>query len=218
MLFFRKLNTKALKVFFVYSAALALFSAVTFFSLKVHVSYSLYYLILRVFSIIEYSLVALFVYNTITNPICRRIILYSIIPFALIAIIDYLVNDRTQFNNHSNIISSLLLILVIIYFFFEKMKTVVMAPLYLSIVFWISVSFFLYFTGTFFFFLFIKSSTDPQFFEVMNTTYSSVTLLKNIILCLSLLASETEEKDEETLHIPHEMNLDDISLTSIKNP
>lgn len=217
MLFFKKLHTKALKVFFVYSAVLAIVTAIAFSSQKFFEARNFYLLVLRIYNILEYALVITFIFYTLKSVVVRKIIIYSIIPFSLFAIIDYLTNDRSQFNNHSNIVSSLLLIMIIIYFFYEKMKTVVMVPLYLSIIFWISVAFFLYFAGTFFFFLFIKSNSDKQFKEIMNTTYSSVTLLKNIILCLSLLASETEEKDEETLHIPHEMNLDDISLTSIKN-
>ncbi len=99
------------------------------------------------------------------------------------------------------------------------MKTVVMYPLYQSISFWICVGFFLYFTGTFFFILFINSSTDKEFRVLMNTIVRMVTITKNILLCLALLASESvEEEGGDELHIPTEIDLDEFSLTNLKNP
>lgn len=133
--------------------------------------------------------------------------------------IDYLWNSKTQFNNHSNIVSALLLIFCIVYFFFEQMKTVVMYPLYQSVSFWISVGLFLNFTGIFFFILFINSSNDKNFKILMNSTVGLVTILKNVLLSLSLLASEnTEEQEDNILRIPNEIELDEFSLTDFKSP
>jgi len=98
------------------------------------------------------------------------------------------------------------------------MKIVVMYPLYQSIIFWICVGFFLYFTGTFFFFLFIKSSDDKEFKILMNSIYGIVTITKNILLCLSLFATENIEKADDELHIPNDLDLDEFSLTNLKNP
>jgi hypothetical protein len=92
-----------------------------------------------------------------------------------------------------------------------------MYPLYQSVTFWICVGFFLYFTGTFFFFLFIKSSQDPDFKRQMNFIYGIVTVTKNILLCLSLFANEHLENENETLNIPSEIDLDEFSLTNLKN-
>jgi hypothetical protein len=98
------------------------------------------------------------------------------------------------------------------------MKTVVMYPLYQTISFWICVAFFLYFSGTFFFFLFSQSSLDPQFKKQMKLIYGLVTLSKNIILSLSLFANEQEENNlEDKLNLPNNINLDEISLTNFKN-
>jgi hypothetical protein len=98
------------------------------------------------------------------------------------------------------------------------MKTVVMYPLYQSAIFWICVGFFLYFTGTFFFFLFINSSKDPDFKRQMNMIYGIVTITKNILLCLSLFATENIEQSDDELHIPTEIDLDEFSLTNFKTP
>ncbi|MFZ4770001.1 MAG: hypothetical protein ACOYLO_07445 [Ferruginibacter sp.] len=97
------------------------------------------------------------------------------------------------------------------------MKTVVMYPLYQSITFWICVGFFLYFTGTFFFILFIKSSNDTEFKILMNSIYGIVTITKNVLLCLSLFANENIEESSDELHLPSEIDLDEFSLINLKN-
>jgi len=218
ILFFKKLNTKALKVFFIYTCVLCVFSVLSIVALKLLQEKTLYLLLVKIYNILEFSVISLFLYNLFKNEIIKKIVLYVIIPFVVISIVDYLINDKTKFNNHSNLASSFLLIIYIIYYFYEKMKTVVMYPLYQSISFWICVGFFLNFTGTFFFILFIKSSTDKEFKILMNTIYGVVTITKNILLCLSLFASEYLETNDDTLHIPSEIDLDEFSLANLKNP
>ena len=92
-----------------------------------------------------------------------------------------------------------------------------MFPLYQSSSFWICVGFFLYFTGTFFFFLFIKSSTDPEFIRQMNFIYGLVTVTKNILLGISMFVKENIEETNELLQIPTDLDLDEFSLTTQKN-
>ena len=218
LFFFRKLNSKGLKAFFVYTILLAFFVIITIIVLKVLHEKNYYFLIFRIFNIFEFATISIFLHRTIKNDIVKKIIISTIYIFFLWALIDYLLNDKTKFNNHSSIVSSLILISYIVYFFFEKMKTVVMYPLYQTISFWICVAFFLYFSGTFFFFLFSQSSLDPQFKNQMKLIYGLVTLSKNIILSLALFANEQDESAvEEKLNLPDNINLDEISLTNFKN-
>ena len=93
-----------------------------------------------------------------------------------------------------------------------------MYPLYQSVVFWICVGFFLYFTGTFFFFLFINTSNEKEFKILMNSIYGMVTITKNILLCLALLANEQIEEKNDALQIPSDLDLDEFSLTTQKSP
>ncbi len=91
-----------------------------------------------------------------------------------------------------------------------------MYPLYQSIVFWICVAFFLLFTGTFFFFLLVSYSKDVVFKQQLVYIYSFVTITKNILLCLALFATENKEQTSDELHIPNHMDLDEFSLTNLK--
>ena len=216
-MFYKKLNTKALKAFFIYSIILCFFSVGSLVALTVLKNRNVYIVLIRLFTTLEYLAISTVLSYLIKNELFKKIILYSFIPFILYAIFDYFISKKGEYNNYINLLSALLLIIYIIYFFYEKMKTVVMYPLYQSASFWICVGFFLYFTGNFFFLLFVKSSGDKQFIQQMNIIYGLVTVIKNILLCLSLFANENVEQSDEELHIPSNLNLDDFSLTTQKN-
>ena len=217
LLFFKKLHTKSLKVFFIYTCLLFVFALSSFLIIKYVADWTFYYMVLRLYSIVEFSVIALFFYYVIKLPVIKKIILLLIAGFFLFASLDYLLAEKSQFNNHSNLISSLVLIVFIIYYFYEKMKIVVMYPLYQSIIFWICVAFLLLFTGTFFFFLLVSYSKDQVFKQQLAYIYSFVTIAKNILLCLALFATEHKEQVGDELHIPNHMDLDEFSLTNLKN-
>lgn len=96
------------------------------------------------------------------------------------------------------------------------MKTVVLYPIYQSISFWICVGLFFYFTGNFFFLVFVNSSADKNFVQQMKLIYSVVTISKNILLSVAFLAKEPVENSEE-LQIPVDLKFDDFTLTNLKN-
>ncbi|MEO7266106.1 MAG: hypothetical protein ABIW38_14410 [Ferruginibacter sp.] len=156
-------------------------------------------------------------YFVIKNNLVKFIIKISVATFILYAIIDYFLYDRTKFNNHASIVSSFSLIIILIYFFYEKMQTVFLYPLYQSISFWICVGFFLYFTGTFFFFLFTSNySNNKALLNQMLVIYTLVTITKNVILSLALFANEPQERKEEELFIPKDLQLDEFTLNPTK--
>ncbi len=98
------------------------------------------------------------------------------------------------------------------------MNTVIEYPLYQSISFWICVGLFIYFTGNFFFFLFITSSKDKQFIEQMRLIYMIVTIIKNIVICFAFLSNEIIETDKDKeFQIPNEIDLDGFTLKNNLN-
>jgi hypothetical protein len=97
------------------------------------------------------------------------------------------------------------------------MNAVAIYPLYQSIIFWICVGLFLYFTGSFFFFLFSKTRAGQQFTILMDSIYGIVVILKNVFLSLSLFASENNEDKETMLHIPNDLDLDELPQPNSKN-
>ena len=67
-------------------------------------------------------------------------------------------------------------------------------PIYQRSIFWVSVAFIINFSGNFFLFLYSKNSFNDEVFQRQYTIiYSSVTILKNILLCISLLINENRK-------------------------
>lgn len=155
--------------------------------------------------------------SIVRNAFVKNSIKYSIPFFIVIALVYYFIITPQTFSTIPSILECLLFMIFIIYFFYEKMKTVIMYPLYQSIVFWICVAFFIYFTGNFFFFIFSNTTQDLSFLKQLLFIYAIVTIAKNLILCLALFANEPIEQNDEILNIPSDINLDDFTPTNPKN-
>ena len=198
-----------------YSILLGVFVLLSLTSLYIIKSQALYLMIIRIYVVFEYILFSYFLYNIYLNQIAKKIILYSNFPFFLFCVFDFLISsNRLRFSNRPLLFEFSCFIVFIIYFFYEKMKTVVLYPLYQSITFWICVGLFLYFSGNFFFLLFTSISTDKKLNEQMLIIYSIVTVTKNILLGLAFLANEPIQETEEHLHIPTDINLDDFTFSN----
>jgi hypothetical protein len=109
----------------------------------------------------------------------------------------------------------LILLVFIIYFFFEVLQETVVEPIYHKAIFWISVAFIINFSGNFFLLLYsIKSFDNEMFRNTFTIIYSSVTILKNILLCISVTVKESRQ-DNLSSHDPIDIDLD--SFHPIKN-
>ena len=78
-------------------------------------------------------------------------------------------------------------------------------PLYQLPSFWISVAFLVYFSGNFFLFLFSKViENEPGFADQYTLIYSSITIIKNIFLCIALIINKkTIIPKDNSLIIPN---------------
>jgi hypothetical protein len=154
-------------------------------------------------------MLSIFMVGLLKNKIAKKVILYSIIPFTLFAILNYILTDKDKFSNAPYIVEFLVFMFILIYYFFEQMKFVRMYPLYQSLSFWLCVGLFIYFTGNFFYLLFITSSGDRELASQMKIVYCFVNIAKDIILSLAWLAHEPTEEENAELHIPDDVHLDD---------
>jgi Na+-transporting NADH:ubiquinone oxidoreductase subunit NqrD len=92
------------------------------------------------------------------------------------------------------------------------MQETVVEPVYQKMVFWVSVAFILNFSGNFFLFLYSKNSFNSVEFQRQYTIiYSSVTILKNILLCIAVSIKEKKkELQSDSFYI--DSSLDDSFL------
>lgn len=209
IIFFKKIITQPLKVFFVYAITLAIFILLGYYFSNVIVNKAYYFLTVRTYCLIEYSILAFFFFKLLKNNFIKKLLIISIPIFLSFTFYNYLTTDKIAFNNYPFLVEFLVFILVLIYYFYEKMKIVTTYPLYQSISFWLCVGFFIYFTGNFFFLLFSTSSKDPAFLKQLRVVYSIVNITKDIILTLAWLAHEPTAEENTELRIPDDVHLDD---------
>ncbi|MFZ1527410.1 MAG: hypothetical protein WAT19_01585 [Ferruginibacter sp.] len=209
-----------MKAFFLYTLFLAFISLLSFIFVQFLLIKANLYTVLF-YTIVEYFLVSSFIRYLIVSSKIKLFIVFSWVLYTLYAFIDLFIinnifkNPNPQLHNLLNITSSFLIIILLIYYFYEKMRSVVVVPLTQLITFWIAVSFFLYYTGTFFVFIFFNTQRSPEETFQIRYIYIFVTIIKNIILCLALFANEPTENAEE-LRIPDDLNLDEFTPTNPK--
>lgn len=201
--------TKPLKVFFVYTICLALFIIFGYYFINILENRSWYFINIRIYTIVEYTILSLFFCTLLKNRIVKKILLFCIAPFIIYSVYNYFNTDKNAFSNNPFLVEFLAFIVILAYYFYEKMKIVTSYPLYQSISFWLCVGFFIYFTGNFFFLLFSTSGKDPAFVRQMRILYAVVNISKDIILCLAWLAHEPTEEENAELLIPDDVHLDD---------
>lgn len=198
--------TKDRKVFFLYTFCIAVLIIT-----GVSLNYGLndkpgYFLLLRFYNILEYSLLSYFFSILIKNRIVKVILLFSPIVFCIFGIIDFINSNQPEIPFVPLAVEYVILLLFITYFFFEVMQNTTVEPVYQKAYFWISAAFIIAFSGNLLLFLYSKNSYNNVTFQKHYTIiYSSVTILKNILLCISAFI---REKQEVSSSHPFDSNFD----------
>lgn len=206
--------TKERKVFFLYTILIAFLVIVGFTLLYIYKSPENYYLVVRVYLVIEYSVLTYFFSLYIKNNYLKKILLFSPIAFLVFSIYDFISEKTPGLPFLPASVAHITLLCFIIYYFFEVMQDSVVEPIYQRAIFWISVAFIINSSGNFFLFLYSNNSFDDDIFRRQYTIiYTTVTVIKNLLLCISIMIKES--KETEPLHHPIDIDLD--SFNPIKN-
>lgn len=206
LFFFKKMKTKALKVFFVYAITFSSFLAIALILKYVLHNLDLYLITLRLSLLAEFCFLSLFFYNVLKTSKKKVIFYISCLGFSIFSFIDYHVSAKNDFSFIPIVVECLFFLLVIIYFFYEKLKYLSSTPIYYTAAFWISCAFIIYFSGNFFLFLLSNSYyKNADFKHIYTLVYNSVTIIKNLFLCIAIGVNaqlETEEtKDSFSIDI-----------------
>ncbi len=208
LLFFKKINSKEMKVFFAYTIVNFLFVVLALIALYILKSFPYNLISIRIFIGLEFLLVAVFYSTIIKNFTVGLIIKVSIVLYLLYSFYNFYKSPPGQFDFIPLVIECLLFCTLIMYYFFETMRITVSIPLYQLPTFWISVGFLIYFSGNFFLFLYANNSIkNPAFAAQYTLIYSSITIVKNILLCIGVITNKNLiTKDQHS--IPVNLNLD----------
>ena len=181
-------------MFFLYTIAIAILIVVGFSLLYFFKSKENYYLVVRVYNVIEYSLLAYFFSFYIKNKFVKRLLLFSTVAYFLFCIFNFAIEKKPGMPFVPLTVEHILLLIFIIYYFFEIMQDTVVEPIYQKAIFWISVAFIINSSGNFFLFLYSKNSYNDEIFRKQYTIiYTTVTVIKNVLLCISILIKEKKE-------------------------
>lgn len=195
---FKKLDAKDRRLFFVYTLSVASFIIVGIVGRYYFSSLNFFYYVSRVYDVMEYSMLAYFFSLNTKSKIVKTLLIYSIIPFFIYCIYDFISAKQPGFAFFSLIIECLALLIVLLYIFYEKMQYSFDTPLHQTYFFWIAVAFILYFAGNFFLFLYSKNSYHDEVFKTQYTIiYSTVTIIKDIFLCISAFIKDVPKPDKE---------------------
>lgn len=201
-------------MFFLYTIAIAVLIIVGFSLLYIYKSKENYYLVVRVYNVIEYSLLAYFFSLYIKNEIVIKVLLYTTIVYILFCIYDFVKEKVPGIPFVPFTVEHILLLSFIVYYFFEIMKEPITEPIYQRAIFWISVAFIINSSGNFFLFLYAKNTYNDEFFRKQYTIiYTTVTVIKNLLLCISILINEKHENTTNNSFI--DIDLD--SFQPLKN-
>lgn len=152
----------------------------------------------------------------IKNKFVKKALLFSPFAFLLFCIYDFIKAKTPEIPFVPLSVEHIILLVVIIYYFFEVMQETVVEPIYQRAIFWISVAFIINFSGNFFLFLYSKNSyniDDDAFKRQYTIIYTTVTVLKNLLLCISISLKEKPENPSQTNFL--DVDLD--SFNPIKN-
>jgi len=193
--------SKGRKVFFLYTFIISILILVGFSLRYIYNERETYFIVVRIYNIFEYAILSWLFFLYIKNKTIKYILLFSSIPFIAYCTFDFLIAPRPTLPFIPLILEYLILLIFIIYFFFEVIQETVIEPIYTKAIFWISVAFIINFSGNFFLFLYSKNSFNNEEFQRQYTIiYSSVTILKNILLCISVTIKDKEANEIHSLH------------------
>ena len=158
----------------------------------------------------DYSLLVYFFSLYIRNKLVKSLILFSIAIYFVFCLISYLTAQVPEMPFVPFTVGHILLLIILIYYFFEVMQESVIEPIYQKAIFWICVAFIINSAGNFFLFLYSKNSYNDEAFKNQYTIiYTTVTVLKNLLLCIAISMKEKKEN-----HLQN--NFIDVDLDSFK--
>jgi len=153
------------------------------------------YVLYRLFTIIGYTLIGSFFYKNISSKSIKKSIIITYILLLLYAVYDYLASAKNSFDSGPSAIEAILIIGYSLFYLFEQIKTPRVFFIYTLDKFWIVSSLLIYYTGTFFLFIYAESYfVDPSFHESYFIINNSFLLLKNLVFSIGLLIKKKTDE------------------------
>lgn len=149
------------------------------------------FILLSVFTIVEYLLFAFVIYLNLKTLVFKRIIII-VSPLFLLLCIYLLLNpgNKADIDSVSITVEYILIIAFSLFFFFEELNEPNTTFIYASYTFWLIVGILIYSTGTFFFFMQSSDLTNEQWqkWAVINYVF---TIIKNAFFSVAMIINKS---------------------------
>ena len=174
-------------------------------------------ILIYTFTIIEFLFFCYFIYLILPKNFVKKIIPYICILFVTTALVDilYLNNKHHEFDSFASGIGSIIIIMFCIYYLFYQIKGSNSLLIYSTFNFWVVISFLIFFSCTFFLYLFTNSMTfNSSFQKIYLIINISFNILKNILLSVAMTMRLNDSVNQQKTAIP---DLDNLISIHAKN-
>ena len=194
-----------MKVFFVYTIVAVIFLAIFLTIIEYSGSYLAFSV--RCFELLEFILLSIVYLSILKSNKSKQFIVLSICLYLVYWIYNFYNSKFSEFDFMPLVVECLFFIMLIVFYFYDVMRHNFAVPLYLLPSFWLSVAFLIYFSGNFFLFLYSNSiRNEPGWKEQYTLIYSSIAILKNILLCMAILVNSKQFLKNKSNAIPVDLN------------
>ena len=136
------------------------------------------------FTIIEYSLLTLFLYRSIQGSRLKYIPIIGSFAFLAMVVANFLHAKSSNFDSLSASVEAILIIIYSILFLYGQIKDPSVLFVYYTKKFWIVIAIFIYFSSTLFLFLYASTFTNQEHknYWYINSIFD---IIKNIFFCVA---------------------------------
>ena len=136
-----------------------------------------------------------FLHKIISSTAARKALLILSVLFFLFSIYDAATSKADNFDSIPTVVECLILLGFSIYYFYEQLKMPDSLFLYNTPHFWITAGIILFFSGSFFVFIYAQSNSDsPEFKQTFSTINTVLSLAENILFLIAFLIARNQSK------------------------
>jgi hypothetical protein len=199
ILFYKQYESKESRVFFIYTIVIAITSLLSSLSLVLFKQTHNYQIIVKLFAFSEFIILSYYYKLLIKRKSSNIIFVLAFVFFCFLIYKNWLTRENSQIT-FPLLFEFIFFIIILLYYYFLRISTISNKPIYEEIEFWQTTAFFIYFSGNFFFLIFV-SYNNVQLPQInMQFAYSTITFLKNLIISIGfILFAKNRKKDETTI-------------------
>jgi hypothetical protein len=194
--FLRRNRHEGLQVVFIYCLA-SFATEILAPALKSAFNVSDFYLYAS-FTVIEYSLLTLFLYRSIQDSRLKYVPIVGSVVFFTLVVANFLQGRTSNFDSLSASVEAILIIIYSIMFLYAQIKDPSVLFVYNTKKFWVVSAFFIYFSSTLFLFLYAATFTPKEHksYWYINNIFD---IIKNILFCIAFAMKKSDKSKNPVL-------------------